>query len=346
MGRKYTIGLAALVFSVVTMLATTAMAQEEAPVEEEGTMDFALGEDDGGSLDFDLEETEEIGDQEGPALTGLIIRAEGEVEASVPRELTAVLLAELRALGSYTVTAPNEIQEQFAQLGEQGTLDCVYNPICLSRVGAELKLAKLVIGRISGVDGDYSLSIDLIDVETGTVEDYTNRTVKGGSRELKETVGSSVKRLFDVRERKKKVVEQAPVEMGPVQTGLAWGTLGVGVVCIGAGVYFGLEASSIESDLEQGARREVPAGSGRSVYAITPKAAQAQLDEADSNALLANVMYGVGIAAGVTSALLFMITPGSDIATEEELAEGGIRDIRIAPIFTETTAGVGAGFSF
>jgi hypothetical protein len=43
---------------------------------------------------------------------------------------------------------------------------------------------------------------------------------------------------------------------------------------------------------------------------------------------------------------LFFITPGSDIATEEELAADGVRDLRVVPIFTETTVGVGAGFSF
>lgn len=327
-----------------------AMAQdddEESAGAEEGdegedTMDFAEGED-GGSLDFSLEEAETALPGTGLRVTGLVLRAETNIDEELPRHLTDTLIAEMEKVGGYQVAGPGPLVDRFAQMGEQGTLDCVYNPICLSRIGEELGLERLVIGRITGTSGDYTLSIDLINVEEGTVEDYTNRTVKGGRDDLDETVGTSVRRLFNVRVGLKKVVEREPEEVGPVQTALAWTTLGVGVLCIGAGAYFGLDASSIQGDLEDGNRT---VSNGRNVYAISQKEAQARLEDAESSALYANVFYGIGIAAGVTSALLFLITPGSDIATEEELAGDGPRDFRLLPILTDTSAGVGAGFSF
>lgn len=355
MRRSGYLGCILIFLAALAFAPATAFAQEgdDPPADdlgddfgEEGegdSMDFTEGGDDGGSLDFSLEEAEEALPGQGLVVTGVILRAEPDVDASLAPALTETLIGEMEKIGGYQVTEPGPLQERFAQLGEQGTLDCVYNPICLSRVGSELGLERLVIGRLTGTSGDYTLSIDLINVEEGTVEDYTNRTVKGGLSDLKETVGTSVRRLFDVRVGRKKPVEVAPAEAGPVQVALAWTTLGVGVVAIGAGVFFGLDASSIQDELENGNRSVV---SGRNVYAISQKDAQARLEEAESSALLANVFYGVGIAAGVTSALLFLITPGSDIATEEELAEDGVRDFRLVPILTDTSAGVGAGFSF
>ncbi len=348
-------------WSIITAIAlalmpavTMAQADDEEPAgddfggEELGddgaggdTMDFGAGGDD--SLDFSLEEAETALPSNGLKVTGLVLRAEPDVDQALTEHLTETLITEIEAVGLYQVQAPGALQDRFAQLGEQGTLDCVYNPICLSRIGEELGLERLVIGRLTGTGGNYTLSIDLINVEEGTVEDYTNRTVKGGRGELDETVGTSVRRLFNVRVGRKAPVEVKPAEAGPIQTGLAWTTLGVGVIAIGAGVFFGLDASSIQSELEDGNRT---VANGRNVYSLSQVEAQSRLEDAESSALLANIFYGVGIAAGVTSALLFFITPGSDIATEAELAGDGVRDFRLVPILTDTSAGVGAGFSF
>jgi hypothetical protein len=340
-------------WSIVTVIALAflpAAAMAQAGDDEPGgddaldggdSMDFTDG--DGGSLDFSLEEAETALPGTGLKVTGLVLRAEPDVDLALTEHLTETLITEMESVGGYQVEAPGALRERFAQLGEQGTLDCVYNPICLSRIGEELGLARLVIGRLTGTSGDYTLSIDLINVEEGTVEDYTNRTVKGGKSELDETVGTSVRRLFDVRVVPKRAAEAPPAEAGPIQTALAWTTLGVGVIAIGAGVFFGLDASSIQGELEDGDRT---VANGRNVYSITQVEAEARLKDAEDSALLANIFYGVGIAAGVTAALLFFINPGSDIATEEELAKDGPRNFRLIPILTDTSAGVGAGFSF
>jgi hypothetical protein len=63
---------------------------------------------------------------------------------------------------------------------------------------------------------------------------------------------------------------------------------------------------------------------------------------------MANIFYGVGIAAAATSAILFLIKPGSDIATEEELNNKKRRgDLRVTPLFSpDGTAGFGAAFEW
>ncbi len=83
------------------------------------------------------------------------------------------------------------------------------------------------------------------------------------------------------------------------------------------------------------------------MFTISQPDAQAKLDQAESSALLANVFYGLGLVSGVASALLFLIRPGSDIATEEELADQSILDnLQVAPMIHPEATGVQAGFTW
>ncbi len=340
----------ALAFCLALCLAlmgpmTSALAQEE----EDDTMDFTVdevegeqggeqgGEEGGDSdtMDFTVDEAEAAAPSKSIMITGLILRSELNTDLSVTNRANEVLLAELDKFSAYGYanSSPQALKDQFSALGEQGTQDCLYNPVCLTRIGRELGLDKMVIGRLGGTSGDYSISLDLINIEQGTVEDYVSRTVKGGEEELGEAIVSSAQRLFNVRIAKKGGGAVAPQGPSDLQVAMAWTTLGVGVVSLGVGAFFGLDARSIETEVEDAA------GAG----SVTQVDAQGRIDDAKSSATLANVFYGVGIAAGVTSVLLFLITPGSDIATEEELAGDGVR---IAPMLGPDGAGVSAGFSW
>ncbi len=193
------------------------------------------------------------------------------------------------------------------------------------------------MGRLTGSDGNYTFNMDLVNVEESLIADYTSRTVKGDLGDLQETVKPSINRLFNIRQVRTGPAKDSPEpEIGTLQKGLAWTALGTGVVFVGLGVFFGLEASAIEDELTNGSRVNV---NGQNVYALSPVQAQARLTEAEDQALLSNISYGVGIAAGVTSALLFFIKPGSDIATEEELQS---ERLRIQPVFGAQGAGVQA----
>jgi TolB-like protein len=351
-GRPSRATLSALVFALLSLLlwSGAALAQEgdgdtmdfgggDQSGQEEGgdTMDFG-GEGDG-SMDFSLDEAQEAIPEGGLRITGIVVRTEDSVENSVLNPLSEKLITELDQLNGFQVVANLELRDRFATMGEQGTLDCVFNPVCLGRLGTELGLQRIVVGRLSGTDGSYTLNMDLVNVEESLIADYTSRTVQGDLDDLKEVVKPSVARLFNIRQvRVGRPQEQPEPEIGTVQKTLAWTTLGASAVSLGLGIYFGLEAKGVEDDLNAYPREDI---NGQNVYSLTPVQAQAMLEDGESSALLSNIFFGVGIAAGVTSALLFLIKPGSDIATEEELQSDRLE---LFPVWGSQGAGVGAQY--
>jgi len=333
----------ALLFALGLMLPSLS-----ASAQDDDDMNFSMDETDGGGdanaggeggddeFNFSVDETAKGPTKkgEGPPVTGIVIVGDGETDPSLAAQFTDVLMVNLDRLEEYTSRPNNGLVDKFAVLGAQDGLECAYDPICLSRIGEELGVEYLLIGRLTGTKGSYGINLDLIDVKGSTVKEYVTRSVDGGASDVEKAIADSFPRLFNIRKGAKKKGAEPDREVGPVQKGVAWGTLGLGVVFVGAGVYFGLDASSIEDELTNGARKpDAPRP-----YILTQKEAQARLDDAESSALLANVFYGLSIAAGATSALLFLIKPGSDIATEEELSDG----FHLSPLIGPDGAGVSA----
>ena len=330
------------VLSVLTALLVAAAIQSPVSAQEGGEDEITFGGDEegGGEITFgeedaDFEFSEEDVEGEGMLVTGVVIRAEESIDVFLADTLTDALMSGLDKLPGYRSVPNDMLKDKFAALGEQGTQDCAYNPICLSKIGEELGIERLVIGRLSGSEGEYNVNIDLINVSERTTDNYISRTVRGDLDDLQKTVKGSLPRLFNIRRvrKRKKNIAPAPVESSSLQRGFAWGTAGLAVAGIGLGVYFGLSASSLESELEEGGRT----GGGFNAYTITQRDAQVKLDEAESSALTANVFYGIGLASAVVSGLLFSVTFGEDIATSEESAD----HLRWSPGLSPAGDGVG-----
>ncbi len=88
-----------------------------------------------------------------------------------------------------------------------------------------------------------------------------------------------------------------------------WAGLGVGVAGIAGGVVFGLLADSAE-EAEEGAKKKAAEDPDTNY--------RAEIDshhaDAQSNALLANVAYGVGAVALVAGGLAFLLGGGGEAA--------------------------------
>lgn len=324
----------------------SASAQDEMDFSEGGEEEVggeAGGGEGGGddALNFNIDEVVESTPQgEGPPITGLVIAADEDADPSLAAELTDVAMRELDKLKKYRNTPNQGLQDKFSVLGAQGAVECAYDTLCLANLGRELGVDYLLVGRLTGTPGSYGLNLDLVDVKAGAVSKYVTRSVPGGRADLEKAIADSFPRLFDLNTGRRTTGPVVEAEIGTVQKTLAWTTAGLGLVFVGAGVYFGLDASSIEDELVNGARRaEAP-----QPYNVTQKAAQSRLEDAEGSALLANVFYGLGVAAGGASLLLFLIRPGSDIATEEELSWE--ERLQIAPTVSAEGAGVSAGFTW
>ena len=131
---------------------SVALAQED-----DNSMDFTMedaeGEGEGdSSMDFTVDEAEATIPTEGITVTGLILRADSNVSLEALQAANDALLAELDKLVQYGYqNVPNfGLSDEFAAMGEQGAQDCLYNPICLNRLGREQGLQRMVIGRLGG----------------------------------------------------------------------------------------------------------------------------------------------------------------------------------------------------
>lgn len=298
-------GLAAgLVFFLI---APTVWAQDlhfdEEDIEEIDTTEFEIDED-------SVDAIETAGDL--PVTTGVIV-PNAAMDARTAEILSDHLVDELHTIGLVSTVDNYELRDEFEIMGTELATECAFDPVCLGRVGWDIGLDQVVIGRATpGRTGDEVLfTLDLVDLESRSVLRYRSIEVDNNSAALSQAITTQLPFLFEIRTGPGPVVE-GPTGPSAVQQGFAWGTLGLGVVALGVGIFFGLDASSTEDDVRNGALRE------GDVYVATQREAQTQLDDASDSALMANVFLGTGVALLGVSALLFLITPGSDIDTAAE----------------------------
>lgn len=225
-------------------------------------------------------------------------------------------------------------------LEASGGEDCVREPLCLADVGEQSGADRILLARVvQGPDGSFNLTVDYFDVEDKLfIRSHTEEGL-GGTGAIVDAVETSVNKVLDVRDlvAGPNVVDDE--DSGVVQTVLAYSTAGLAVGALAAGIVFGLKAKSIEKEV-----------SGRpkngDVYVMTQTEARDAIRPAQSAATSANVFYGLSVALGLTSALLFFIQGGSDVAADQGTGTTSIRDLQIAPAVTADGFGFGASFRF
>jgi len=291
---------------------------------------------------FTDEDPEEFGSTGSlPVVTGLIIP--GDVLDSRTAELLTDQLMEELDLIPVAEAVPNfELKDEFEIMGSELATECAFDPVCLGRVGWDIGLDQVVIGRAtSGREGSQvSFTLDLVDLESRSVLRYRSVEVDNNMAMFAQVISTQLPFLFEIREGPDDVV-LGPTGPSPIQVGAAWGTLGLGTVLLVVGIVFGVDASGTEDDVRNGELRE------GDVYVATQREAQNQLDEAADKALLANVFLGTGVALLGVSALLFLITPGSDIDTQADTLTSGSFDLQsVTPTVTSEGWGVSSSWTF
>ena len=307
--------------------------------------DLIFDEEDVEELDSQLifEETDLIDSEDAdlPLTTGLIIPGEA-IDSATAEFLSDVLLDVLDTTGEAAVVDNFDLRDEFEIMGAELAMECALDPVCLGRVGYDVGLDRVVIGR-AGTAREASevvLTLDLIDTESRSVLRYRSVQVENNRDDLADEVERQVPYLYDIRATNGGTVV-GPTGPSTFQVVASWATLGLGVTSLGLCIYFGLDASSLEDEVISGDLR------GEDVYMMSQVDAQAKIDEASDSATLSNVFLGTGLALVGVSALLFLITPGSDIDVE---AEGISRSGDWVPDLTPTVSGNGFGiqgsFSF
>lgn len=113
-----------------------------------------------------------------PKLAALILKT-GSVDEELADNLTEVLISRLARRGDHEIAGKEELKTKLG-VDDRAAADCMSNPGCLGRVGTELGVTRMVVGTLGKRGDDYVYNLNLIDIETGRVENRVFELVAGG----------------------------------------------------------------------------------------------------------------------------------------------------------------------
>ena len=223
----------------------------------------------------------------------------------------------------------------------RGPEECVKEPICLANAGADAGADLLLVGRIVPEGSSVRLTVDLFDTrEKLFLASDKSRSPRdlGGAMEDAEPL---IKNVFEIRELEDGPIIEDDSNAALVQSIFAYSTAGLAVACVAGGVVFGLDAQA-QADAVVNAPKDA---NGRYVDQ-TQAQAQQGYQAAQATATTANVFFGLGVALAATSAALFIIDFGGDVASAEELNDRRRSQLRLTPAVSPDGVGAAASFRF
>ena len=113
-----------------------------------------------------------------PKLAALILKT-GTVDEELADNLTEVLISRLARRGNHEIAGKEELKSKLG-VDDRAAADCMSNPGCLGRVGTELGVTRMVVGTLGKRGDDYVYNLNLIDIESGKVENRVFEMVAGG----------------------------------------------------------------------------------------------------------------------------------------------------------------------
>jgi hypothetical protein len=294
--------------------------------------------DDGEEMTFDENEVLDESEDSGTPVVA-VVAVPGQYNDSERRsELQAELARVARSLPDIVPVGPEGV---LAGLRERGLEECVVEPLCLASAAKEADVDRVLLGRVKqfGEGEGFGLDIDLFDVEDKLFVRYDSTTGHSDTGAIIDAVEGSVKVVFNIREERKSPDYVGEEDTGMLQSILFFGSAGLSVACLAAGVYFGMEASRMEDELAQSPK------SAAGVYQMTQKQAETRLLDVESQAVTANVFYGLSVGLAVASVLFQVVETGSDVADPSEFSERS-PEWRVLPLFGQNGFGVGALLEF
>jgi len=318
---------------------TSALAQDD-------SMDFGVEDvdeeyDDDGSMDFGTDEVEmgeDLRDSTGQSYRlGVVMIPSDALSAPQRSEMQNQLRAAAGAAKSYE---PSDGGAILNELEDAGMDNCITEPLCLASAGEAAGVDRILMGRVKSTPGGLVLTVDLFDVTNKLFVEYASTSGLSGYSAVLESVDPTVKSVFGIR-----VMRAAPnygdeASSGTVQRVLAYSTAGVAVAALAGGIYFGLDASSLEDEVLN-AKKD-------GVFTISQVEATRKIRDAEDSALTANILYGASAGMAVISVILFVVDSGSDVAepSDRRRRAGLLQNIDLTPQVGLDRVGMSAGFDF
>ena len=244
----------------------------------------------------------------------LDVQASGVDEAMVG-VLTEVLTTEIQRSGRFDqVVAGRDVKAMLSFEERRQILGCS-DEACLAEIGGALGADRIVVSSVGKVGDTFLVTVKLIDITRARTDARGYRSVGGAPDALVAGIQEAVRDLWrDASEPAPPLgAAAAPAPAARPLPVLPFVLLGVGAASLGLGVGFGVDAKA------RHARATDPTYVG----------GQDEIARGEASMLLANVGYGVGAAAVVTGALLWLL--------------GGDDDATVAPVVGPDAVGLAVG---
>jgi hypothetical protein len=134
---------------------------------------------------------------ESRRLAAVLFLATGGVDATLADNLTEVLVAAVASSGRYTIVGREQFGQAMGIGGEEETLRCAEDPICLGRIGTLVGAEEIVLGSLGERAGRYIVNLSRLDVARARLVHRVFRTTAAELSPVIAEVGDAARELME-----------------------------------------------------------------------------------------------------------------------------------------------------
>lgn len=274
----------------------------------------------------DLDDFED-GDGSGATLdVGVVVVPGGALSDAQRNDLQQALRDAVRNVPNINVYGDSDL---LPALIDRDPEYCSRESLCLAGVGRAAGVQRIVQARVERDGSGYRLDLDYFDVENRLFANYHSNSGLSSMSAVNEALQPGVNDIFNIRTRRGDpgFVDDRDVD---VQRVMAYASAGLSVVTLATGIFFGSRVRTQQGEIDQFATD----ADGR-YTGVTQREAQEMQRDMESDALTANVSFGLSAGLAITSVLLFVLQ-GDDAEAR----------VQFSPSFSDDGVGFGARFNF
>ncbi len=129
-------------------------------------------------------------------LVAVLFLATGPVDETLAENLTEVLLSTVAARGQYAIVGREQFSAAMGFGGEEQTMACAEDPVCLGRIGTLVGAEEVILGALGQRGGRYLVSLSRIDVRRAHAVHRIFRSTPAEVMPLIEAVRTSAEELM------------------------------------------------------------------------------------------------------------------------------------------------------
>ena len=256
----------------------------------------------------------------GPQRVSVVVVPRGGIGPEVGEMVAGLIQRELLTLDDIVQVVSNEdLLDEFEIMGAELALECAFDSVCMGRLGSRLGYDQVIVGRVEPSRGEraeegevWSITLNLVDTGQSAILSYRTFGADGTEEHVASRIPLEVRSLYGIRVERRGTGQR--VSTGRWQRISAYSSLAGAAAALGVGIYFGVQAQSIEEDVRR--LREVE---GQSFYDATQRQAARDLERAQDAASMANLFFAVSGGLALVSTVFFLVTPGADIDVDGDM---------------------------